>query len=261
MDWYYAEAGQRVGPISESELQGLYAAGKLRPETLVWSTGMPGWQPLGQAQPTLVTPSAPSSGFCTECGRQFPATDLLAYGSARVCATCKDVFFQRLREQGTAATAGTFSRTLRYGGFWIRLLARILDGFILSVFSVLLLFAFGILIRGFLVNRRTFDSGDMAMFWSGFAGIYFLWLLVFVIYEAWFLSRRGATPGKLALGLQVVRSNGEKLSSERGLGRALAYLLDSLIPFAIGFIMAGLDEEKRSLHDRICDTRVVYKSP
>jgi hypothetical protein len=24
-------------------------------------------------------------------------------------------------------------------------------------------------------------------------------------------------------------------------------------------IMAGVDEEKRALHDRVCDTRVIYK--
>ena len=27
----------------------------------------------------------------------------------------------------------------------------------------------------------------------------------------------------------------------------------------IGCIIAGFDSEKRSLHDRICDTRVIYK--
>ncbi len=26
----------------------------------------------------------------------------------------------------------------------------------------------------------------------------------------------------------------------------------------IGFIIAGFDDQKRSLHDRICDTRVIY---
>jgi hypothetical protein len=28
---------------------------------------------------------------------------------------------------------------------------------------------------------------------------------------------------------------------------------------SIGFIMAGFDDEKRALHDRMCDTRVVFK--
>jgi len=31
--------------------------------------------------------------------------------------------------------------------------------------------------------------------------------------------------------------------------------------FMAGYIMAALDDEKRALHDRICDTRVVYARP
>ena len=27
----------------------------------------------------------------------------------------------------------------------------------------------------------------------------------------------------------------------------------------IGYIIAGFDDEKRALHDRVCDTRVIYK--
>ena len=27
---------------------------------------------------------------------------------------------------------------------------------------------------------------------------------------------------------------------------------------SIGFIMAGIDKEKRALHDMLCDTRVIY---
>jgi uncharacterized RDD family membrane protein YckC len=29
--------------------------------------------------------------------------------------------------------------------------------------------------------------------------------------------------------------------------------------FAIGYIMAAFDDEKRALHDRICSTRVIRK--
>jgi len=43
----------------------------------------------------------------------------------------------------------------------------------------------------------------------------------------------------------------------QAVGRYLAYLLNSFT-LLIGFIIAGFDTEKRALHDRICDTRVVY---
>ncbi|MBV9404708.1 MAG: DUF4339 domain-containing protein, partial [Acidobacteriaceae bacterium] len=50
MEWYYADAGQRAGPIDESELQTLYASGKVQRDTLVWKAGMPDWQPLESMQ-------------------------------------------------------------------------------------------------------------------------------------------------------------------------------------------------------------------
>jgi uncharacterized RDD family membrane protein YckC len=40
-------------------------------------------------------------------------------------------------------------------------------------------------------------------------------------------------------------------------GRYLAFLINGFTLF-IGFIMAGFDDQKRALHDRICDTRVIH---
>ena len=260
MEWYYADAGQRAGPVEESELQALYTTGRVRGDTLVWKAGMGEWQPLSVVQPPFYE-SVPLDGqFCTECGRQFNPADLVPFGAARVCAGCKDTFFQRVREQGAdVATAPAFRR---YGGFWIRFLARVIDGVILSVVYLLLVWAWGIFAREtFIHPGATPASINMAALWGSLGLIYLISSASFVLYEAWFLVNRGGTPGKLALGLRVIRSDGSNLTSGRGIGRAFAYLLDSLIPFAIGFIIAGFDTQKRALHDHLCDTRVVYKSP
>jgi membrane protease subunit (stomatin/prohibitin family) len=40
--WWIAEAGQSQGPFTPEQLTG---SGRLRPDTLVWTAGMPGWQP------------------------------------------------------------------------------------------------------------------------------------------------------------------------------------------------------------------------
>jgi uncharacterized RDD family membrane protein YckC len=61
----------------------------------------------------------------------------------------------------------------------------------------------------------------------------------------------------MALGLKVIRADGGPISAGLALGRYLAQILSALI-FGIGYIIAGFDSEKRSLHDRICDTRVIY---
>jgi uncharacterized RDD family membrane protein YckC len=54
----------------------------------------------------------------------------------------------------------------------------------------------------------------------------------------------------------VVRPDGGPISAGTAVGRWFCYILDSLI-LLIGFMMAGWDDEKRALHDRICNTRVI----
>jgi uncharacterized RDD family membrane protein YckC len=91
------------------------------------------------------------------------------------------------------------------------------------------------------------------------AGAIFVALLSIVLgfgYVTFFLGRYGATPGKMACGLKVVRPDGDGISYARAFGRMWAEYLSSLI-FCIGYLMVAFDNEKRSLHDRICDTRVV----
>jgi uncharacterized RDD family membrane protein YckC len=51
-------------------------------------------------------------------------------------------------------------------------------------------------------------------------------------------------------------SEGDRVSFARAVGRHFAKYISGLI-LGIGYIMAGFDEQKRALHDRICDTRVI----
>jgi uncharacterized RDD family membrane protein YckC len=75
-------------------------------------------------------------------------------------------------------------------------------------------------------------------------------------YGVFFLGRFGATPGKMALGMKVVRADGTNISYLRAFGRCIAEYF-SAIPFCAGYLMVLFDEEHRTLHDRICDTRVI----
>jgi uncharacterized RDD family membrane protein YckC len=257
MEWYYAEAGQRVGPIPEAEFRALCDAGKVRAEQLVWTAGMAGWQPLGTVlQPLGATPVT-DPRMCTECKGVFSPEELLTFQSARVCGGCKDVFFQRLREEGIG---GAVPMARRFGGFWIRFLARLIDGAILWAFFIALTFVWEAAMQRVIFNPTRATSNEVVAVWAGLGLIYLVSTAALIVYESWFLAHRGATPGKLAVGVRVVRANGGKLSLKRSVGRSFGYLLSSMVPLAIGFIMAGLDEEKRALHDRICDTRVVYRS-
>ena len=77
-------------------------------------------------------------------------------------------------------------------------------------------------------------------------------------YNTFFIGAFGATPGKMALKLRVLRSGGDRLSYRRSFCRHLAELLSSAM-LLLGYVMALFDDERRTLHDRICDTRVVLR--
>ncbi|HDH05175.1 MAG TPA: RDD family protein, partial [Nitrospirae bacterium] len=77
-------------------------------------------------------------------------------------------------------------------------------------------------------------------------------------YTTFFLGKFAATPGKMACGLKVLRADGESVSYWRAAGRHLAEFVSSLT-LMIGYLMAAFDSEKRALHDRMCNTRVIKK--
>ena len=77
-----------------------------------------------------------------------------------------------------------------------------------------------------------------------------------ISYETLMIGKYGATLGKMAAKVRVVTAEGGKVSYARALGRYFSKFLSIMI-CAIGYIMAAFDEEKRTLHDRICNTRVI----
>lgn len=261
MEWYYAQDGESVGPLSEPDWQQLIASGKIAPDTLVWHDGMAEWQPFSQVQSaSLVAEPAPATAKlslarrthpCSECGRQFPDGDLLQYESSWVCADCKDVFFQRVREGAGIPSA------MDFGGFWIRFGAKFIDGIIKWVVSIvvqLVVVGLGVAIVTGGGNGGGAEAGVLILNVLATA----LQLGFAAVYETWFLGRYGATPGKMACGLRVVTADGDRLTYGRAFCRHLAEYLSSLLCL-IGYIIAAFDDEKRTLHDHICSTRVVRK--
>jgi hypothetical protein len=47
--WYYTLNNQQVGPVDDVEIKKLIAAGTITHATMVWTTGMANWQPIGQS--------------------------------------------------------------------------------------------------------------------------------------------------------------------------------------------------------------------
>ncbi len=251
MSWYYAKDGKQVGPVDDREWQRLTGSGIIQPDTMVWKNGLPDWIPYASVDPGAqgsapAVPRAPRSESgdikCDRCGLDFPASELVSIGGHRVCAACKPAAVQKLTE-GTLAPKDNV-----YAGFWIRVGAKIIDGIILGVVGQLVQFVVGMAVTG--------ASQDAALGLAlGQMGLSFL---ISGAYSVGFLGRFGATPGKMACGLRVVRSDGKPISYARATGRFFAEILSSII-FGIGYLMVAFDDEKRALHDRICDTRVLRK--
>jgi len=187
----------------------------------------------------------------------FAHSDLVQVAGNWVCGDCKPAFLSRVMAGGPGAGSPL---GWHYGGFWMRFGARLIDSFMLTV-PILIVAA--VLIPNLLRARG--DALNPAL--GVFSLILFLIAFLAVTsYEVLMLRYCGATVGKMACGLKVVRSDGRTLGWGVSFGRffmlnivtgGVPYL--NLVLMLISGIMAGVDQEKRALHDRVCNTRVVYK--
>jgi uncharacterized RDD family membrane protein YckC len=117
-------------------------------------------------------------------------------------------------------------------GLGERFVARLIDGLILGCLTGIL---FG-LFRGP----------------GGGAG-----LLIGFVYEWYFLTQRdGQTPGKLVMGLRVVRTNAAPLNTVDAGIRYLGYYIGSAF-FSLGLLWALFDDKRRCWHDFFAGTLVV----
>lgn len=198
--------------------------------------------------------------WCTQCGQGLTQSELVFIAGNWVCANCKPVFLSRIMASGAPSALAS-----HYGGFWIRFGARMIDGLIFIIPAGL------VFVAVLLPNIRNARGSAANPFEGAFGpfGILAMFLVLFLLgacYEILMLKYRSGTLGKMACGLKVVRSDGRDLSWGVCFGRFFMWnVVTSGIPYLnyilmlISSIMLGVDDEKRALHDRVCDTRVIYK--
>ena len=155
----------------------------------------------------------------------------------------------------------------KYAGFWIRFVAIIIDGIIISIVRAFLVLPFlAMLGFSFATGFENFDPENMeelipflATVIAAGAALALLSTIIWVLYGTLMeASKYQATVGKLALGLIVTDMNGGKLDFSKALVRNLGKLLSNFI-FLIGYIMAAFTEKKQGLHDIIAGPLVVQK--
>jgi uncharacterized RDD family membrane protein YckC len=159
---------------------------------------------------------SPGAEFCGNCGSRFSgevAVPSEATGEA----------------QPPAGVIG-----IDYAGFWMRMLAFIIDAVPLVTLIVLV----------------DFVTEDLA------PRILLRVLILLSYFVGFWVATAGATPGKLLMGIRVVRTNGQPLDVTWGLVRFVGYVI-SLVLLLSGFIMIAFTPQKRGLHDYIAQTVVV----
>jgi uncharacterized RDD family membrane protein YckC len=250
--WYYTENGEQRGPVTETDFDALVQAGKIDAETLVWREGQGDWQPYRVARPgpagaIPVAPAFPGAAtvVCAECGQKFPPGEVMQFSGVSVCAACKPIFVQKLRE-GAHVGGG-----MVYASFGLRFGAYFLDGIITGVAGALIGAVVGGIMGAAMAGQGATAAALVIPLVAGGLGI-----LLRLAYFTFFIGKYGATPGKMACKIKVVNADGSPVSYAKAAGRFLGYIVSS-ITLGIGFLMMLWDGEKRTLHDRMCDTRVI----
>jgi len=136
-----------------------------------------------------------------------------------------------------------------YGGFWVRLIALMLDWAVVFVILIASLASMTTVMASAGMERLT----DLAAWLVAT----FLPFLYWPVLES---SPWQATVGKRVMGLQVTDFDGQRLSFMRALLRALAKILSS-IPLGVGYLLAAFTARKQALHDIIARTLVVRSGP
>ncbi len=183
----------------------------------------------------------PDGRFCLFCG------DLLAESSLKTAPRAQS---SRLQLNSVPSTPDT----VEYAGFWLRVWAGVIDVCLEAVGALILTLAIDYGLRRF--GRLLGISPFVSKVATGMAFILILsvgsWLYcAFAESSSW-----RATVGKRLLGLQVVTSDGDKISFGQATVRHLMKFL-SLFCLTIGFLMSGWTKRRQALHDMPCDCLVI----
>jgi uncharacterized RDD family membrane protein YckC len=184
-------------------------------------------------------PSAPGAPFCAQCGGD------LRGGQAAV-------------PMAPGAAPAYYASAERYGGFWVRFIAIVIDWVVVNVvvWPVLLLFGLAVGLAGSVTRLPNPGIAMVRAFtFLGFTTI------VNWLYEAlmWSSSKQ-ATLGKMALGLRVTDLYGQRISFARATGRHFAKIISGMT-LLIGYIMAAFTDRHQALHDMIGGTLVEKAGP
>jgi uncharacterized RDD family membrane protein YckC len=198
---------------------------------------------------------AEGAAFCSVCGKPTGVPSAIQPD----LATSTEAALPSAWGSAPVPAMAAKPQQVHYAGFWLRLVALIIDDIILQ-------FVVGIPLVGMIGAERIRDlSGltDPSELAAAMLPTLFL-LIVVTLAGSWLYfallesSSWQATPGKKALGLYVTDLEGRRISFGRASIRYFGKIISGLT-LGIGYVMAGFTERKQALHDIIAGCLVLRK--
>ena len=190
---------------------------------------------------------------CPKCGT-------FVEEGAGFCGSCGQPIPHRVTDQthGPLQTHLASPRLpIVYAGFWLRLVAYIIDSFLLG-------FVLGnLLLRPLMGRPGGIPANNPWVLFTDTSPQVSALLLLFlmgnwVYYSLMESSPWRATVGKRILGLEVTDLSGNRISFARASGRFFGKIVSSMT-FLVGFVMAGFTARKQALHDILASCLVTRK--
>jgi predicted Zn finger-like uncharacterized protein len=136
-------------------------------------------------------------------------------------------------------------------GFWIRVVASLVDSVVVMLIKFVLGFILG-MIAASAVGMLN-QEGQIMM-----AAVTWLFgVALAVAYYVFFTGYCGQTPGKMAVRVKVIRTDGTDIGYGMSFLREVIGKFISGIILGIGYLMVVFDSQKQGLHDKIADTYVI----
>lgn len=164
---------------------------------------------------------------------------------------------------GAFAPPQAYAVQTAYAGFWIRVVARILDGLILGIPLGILFAVFASVLGVFsqaasTTTDQNAQSAALAIFGGVFLIFYLIVLVVTFGYWIYFWGTSGQTLAMRLLRLRIVDANtGRSIGYSRAIVRLLMTFVNSLACY-IGWIWVAFDPRKQGWHDKVANTVVIH---
>ncbi|HAG92928.1 MAG: RDD family protein [Pseudomonadales bacterium] len=133
----------------------------------------------------------------------------------------------------------------QYMGFWMRVLASIIDNIWMGIVIAIVMLVV-------LVATPLDDESTQYMITSGMVQLVLPFILVVALWV-----RFASTPGKMAFKGKIVDANTfEEVSGGRLVVRYLGYFV-SILPLGLGLFWIAWDKRKQGFHDKLAGTVVI----